>query len=89
MMSQGKDVTTSSSSKHKIQGKSSMGDEIIAVHDTLPQVLWTEYFIEAQGYQVDQKEIRQDIMSAQLLQKNSRFSRSNKTKHIKHKYFVH
>ena len=87
MMSPGKGATTSSSSKHKIQGKTSMENKIIAVHDTPPQVLWTRNFINAQGYQVDQNKIRQDNISAQLLEKNGRFSSSNKTKHIKHRYF--
>ena len=39
MISLGKDATTSSPSKHKIQGKCFMESKNIAIHDTLPQVL--------------------------------------------------
>ena len=53
IMSLEKGAITSASNKHKIQGKSSIEDKLIGVHDTLPQILWTKYFIEAQGYTVD------------------------------------
>ena len=87
MMSLGKGATTSASSKHKNQAKSSTVNELIAVHDTLPQVLWIKYSIEAQGYQVDCNEVYQDNKSAQLLEINGRFSTGKGMKHIKHRYF--
>ena len=58
-MSLGKGAVTSASNKHKIQGRSSTDDELIGVHNTLLQVLWTKYFIEAQGYTVDRNEVHQ------------------------------
>ena len=60
-MSLGKgDTPSASNNKHKIQGRSSTDDEFIAVHDTLPQILWTKYFTEAQGYQVDCNKVHRD-----------------------------
>ena len=48
IMSLGKGAVTCAPNKHKIQGRSSTDNELIGVHDTLLQVLWTKYFIEAQ-----------------------------------------
>ena len=67
-MSLWKGAVTSTSNKHKIQGRSSTDNELIGVHDTLPQVLWTKYFIEAQGYHIDRNEVHQD--NAQVLEVN-------------------
>ena len=86
-MSLGKGAVTSFSRKQKIQGKSSTEDELIGVDDTLPQALWTKYFIEAQGYTVDHNIIKQDNKSALLLEANGTFSSSKRTKHIKTRYF--
>ena len=38
------------SRKKKINGKSSMEVELIGGDDILPQILWTRYFMENQGY---------------------------------------
>ena len=72
-MSLGKGVIISASNKRKVQGRRSTDNKLIGVHNTLPQVLWTTYFIEAQGYQVDHNEVYQDNKSAQLLETNGHF----------------
>jgi hypothetical protein len=46
------------------------------------------YFIECQGYDIDEYIIFQDNMSALSLEKNGRISSSKRTKHIKAKYFL-
>ena len=53
MMSLGEGAVTSASRKHKLNVKSSTESEIVGADDTLPQALWTRYFIEAQGYAID------------------------------------
>ena len=53
----------------------------------MPQVLWSLYFVQAQGYDVTHAEVMQDNLSTQLLAKNGKFSSSKKTKHIKAKFF--
>ena len=47
----------------------------------MPQILWTRYFLEAQGYGTDEIILYQDNMSAMLLKKNGKKS-STKNKII-------
>jgi hypothetical protein len=46
------------------------------------------YFIECQGYDIDECVIFQDNMSALSMEKNGRISASKRSKHIKAKYFL-
>ncbi len=62
--------------------------ELIALHDKKPDVIWTRYFVECQGYGNDECTIFQDNMSALSLEKNGRVSSSKRSKHIKAKYFL-
>ena len=86
-MSLGQGGVTSFSRKQQIQGKISTKCELIAVDEKLPQTLWTNYFIEAQGYSVEINLINQDNKSAILMETNGRFLSSKRTKHIKTRYF--
>ena len=87
MMSLGQGAETIFSRNQKIQGKSSNKDDPIVVDDTLPQALWTKYFIEAWGCLVERNLINQDNKSATFMDTNGRFSSSKRTKHIKTRYF--
>ena len=62
--------------------------EIISVHDKLPDIIWTRYFVECQGYDIDEYIDFQDNMSSLSLEKNGRVSSLKWTKHIKAKYFL-
>jgi hypothetical protein len=53
----------------------------------MPQVLWTRYFLEAQGYEVRESIIYQDNESAELLEKNGKRSSGKRTRHINIRYF--
>jgi len=44
--------------------------EQIAVNDEMPQVLWTQYFLETQGCEVRDSVIHQDNKIAILLEEN-------------------
>jgi hypothetical protein len=70
------------SKKQKLNTKSSTECELVGVDDASPQMLWTRYFIEGQGYGVESSIIKQDNLSAILLEKNGRASSSKRTKHI-------
>ena len=83
----GHGATTSSSNKHKIPSKSSTESKIIGLHDKSSDVLWTRYFLEAQGYTISSDIVYQDNMSTLSLAKNGYVSSSKRTKHIKVKYF--
>ena len=55
----------------------------------MPQMLWKRYFLEAQGYGIDENIFYQDNTSAMLLEKNKKASMTKNTKHINaHYYFI-
>ena len=66
---------------------SSTETELVLLDTYMPEVLWSLYFIQAQGYGVKYAEIHQNNVSAQMLETNGKFSSSRKTKHIKAKFF--
>jgi hypothetical protein len=49
-------------------------------------VTWTQYFMEAQGQDIEENIMLQDNLSAMLLGKNGKQSRSKRTKHIRVRY---
>ena len=56
--------------RHKINTKSSTEGELVGVNDEMPQILWTQYFMEAQGYNIKDTVVYQDNHSAILLETN-------------------
>jgi hypothetical protein len=83
-------LTFSSSTKQKVPSKSSTETELIDLHDISGNILWTQHFLEAQGYKITSNIIYQDYMSTLSLAKNGYVSSSKQTKHIKAKYlYVH
>ncbi len=87
MMSLGKGAVMSFSRKQKLNVRSSAEGELVGIDDALPWILWCRYFIESQGYTVEQNILYQDNKSTILLAKNGRWSGSKRTKHIKSRYF--
>ena len=61
--------------------------ELVGVDDVMPLVLWTSYFLEAQGYEVRENKVFQDNKSAILLEGNGKHSSSWRTQHINIRYF--
>ena len=53
----------------------------------MPEMLWSLYFIQAQGYKAECVGLYQDNISTQLLIKNGRMLSGKRTKHIKAKFF--
>ena len=41
--------------------------EIISIQDKLPDIIWTRYFIEGQGYDIDEYMIFQDNMRKSVI----------------------
>ena len=83
----GKSVALSSSTKHKLNSRSSTEAELIAVDDGMSLMLWAKQFLEAQGLQVQDNVLHQDNKSAILLEKNGKASSSKRTRHINIRYF--
>ena len=75
------------STRQKINTTSSTEAETVGIHEVLPQILWTRYFLEAQGFGVEDSIIYQDNQSSILLAKNGRGSSSKRTRHINIRYF--
>jgi hypothetical protein len=84
----GRGSVYSASTRQKLNTKSSTEAELVAVDDVMPMVLWTRYFLEAQGYGVKESRIYQDNMSSILLEKNGRASSGKRTRHINIRYFL-
>ena len=86
-MTLGKGAVYGTSTRQKLNTRSSTEAELVGVNDVMPQVLWTRYFLEAQGYEVKDSIIYQDNQSAILLEKNGKASSSKRTRHINIRYF--
>ena len=76
-----------SSTKQKLNTRSSTESELGAVDDMMPFVLWTCYFLMAQGYGVTENLLLQDNRSSMLLERNGKASSSKRTRHINIRYF--
>lgn len=82
-----KGAVISGSNKQRVNTKSACESKLVGVDDYLSTMLWSLYFMQSQG--VDMQNIRpyQDNKSAILLKNNGKMSSSKRTKHIKSKYF--
>jgi hypothetical protein len=75
------------STKQKLNTRSSTESELVGTDDMMPSILWTRYFLKAQGYHVNDNVIFQDNKSSILLEHNGKASSSKRTKHIHIRYF--
>ena len=87
VMSLGKGAAYSTSTKQKLNTKSSTEAELVAVDDVMAQVIWTRNFIKSQGYDTGPSVMHQDNQSAILLEENGMESSSKRTRHIDIRYF--
>ena len=60
---------------------------MVGADDVLPQTLWTLYFLEAQGYKINDNILYQDNKSSILMETNGRGSSGKRTRHINVRYF--
>ena len=86
-LSLGRGFPVVSSTKQKLNTRSSTETEIVGVDDFMPAICWTRYFMKAQGYEVRDNVLFQDNKSSMLLEKNGKASSSKRTKHINVRYF--
>jgi hypothetical protein len=73
--------------KQKINTRSSTESELVGADYTMPGVMWTRYFMEAQGHDIEENILLQDNLSTMLLEKNGKQSSSKRTQHIRVRYF--
>jgi hypothetical protein len=76
-----------SSTKHKINTQSSTESELVGVNDMISSILCTQYFLNHQGYKVNDNIIFQENKSSMLLERNGKASSGKCTKHINKWYF--
>ena len=86
-MTMGKGAITSLSRKQKLNTRSSTEAELVAVDDCMAQVLWTKYFLQAQGYETKAHIILQDNESSIRLETNGHKSMGQRSRHINVRYF--
>ena len=87
MVTFGQGVVTSFSQRQKPNTESSTEAEFINIDDTLPQILWTRYFLEEQVYNVVLNTLFQDNKGAIVMETKRKTTNSKDTKHIKVRYF--
>jgi hypothetical protein len=75
-----------SSTKQKLNTSSSTESELVGVDDMMPIVVWSSYFLMAQGYRVTQNLLLQDNWSSMLLERNGKVSSGKQTQHINIQY---
>ena len=83
----GEGAMSSYSNRLKLNTRSSTESEIVAVDRYMPEVLWTMYFLQEQGFPVKISKVAQDNQTAQLLETKGKFSSTARTKHVKNKFF--
>ena len=83
----GKGSFYSSSTRQKLNTKSSTEAELVAADDVLPQLLWTRNFMIGQGYGVENNILYQDNLSTMLLERNGKASSGKRTRAINIRYF--
>jgi hypothetical protein len=86
-MTMGTGFPLDKSTKHKVNTRSSMESEIVAVDNLIPQILWVRLFLKAQGFAVSNNILYQDNKSAMLLETNGHAASSKRTRHIEIRYY--
>ena len=76
-----------SSTKDKIDTRSSTESELVGVDDMMSLILWRLYFLNHQGYKVNNNIVFQDNKSTMLLERNGKSLSGKRTKHINVQYF--
>ncbi len=71
-----------SSTKQKLNTRSSTESALVGAGDMMPIIVWSCYFLMAQGYCVTQNLLLQDNKSSMLLEKNGKASSGKHTQHI-------
>jgi hypothetical protein len=79
-------ISNHSSTKQKLNTRSSTETEIVGADNFMPAICWTQYFMKAQGYGVKENVLFQDNKSSIILEKNGKASSSKRTKHINIRY---
>jgi hypothetical protein len=86
-LSLGREFPIVSSTKQKLNTRSSTETEIVGADDFMPAICWTRYFMKAQAFDVKENILFQENKSSIILEKNGKASSIKRTKHINIQYF--
>jgi len=86
-LTMGRGFPISTSTKQKLNTRSSTESELVGVDDMMPIIIWTRHFLLSQGYGIIENLLLQDNRSSILLERNGRASSSKRTRHINIRYF--
>jgi hypothetical protein len=86
-LSLGRGFPIVSSTKQKLNTRSSTETEIVGDDDFMSAICWNHYFMKSHGYDVKDNILFQDNKSSILLENNDKASSSKRTKHINIRYF--
>ena len=86
MMTMGPGALIDISRKHKSTVRSSMESELVSIADVLGIITWSKYFMESEGYTIENNVLYQDNKSTILLAKNGRMKAEKASKHIKNRF---
>jgi hypothetical protein len=87
MFTPGEGAVSSFFRKLKLNTRSSTETELVGMDMYMPKMLWSLYFMDSKGYDMEIIELYQDNKSAKLLVKNGRFLSGKRTKHINAEFF--
>ena len=85
--SMGRGFPVVSSTKQKLNTRSSTETEVVGANNFVPATCWMQHFMLAQGHDAIDNILFQDDKSAMLLEKNGKASSSKRTKHINIQHF--
>jgi hypothetical protein len=60
---------------------------VVSTDNFMPQMLWTLYFLESQGFKIKDNVLYQDNKSSILLEINRQGSTGKRTRHMNVRYF--
>ena len=88
MMTMGRGALINVSRKHKLNVRSSTESELVSITNVLEIIMWSKYWIEAQGHTIENNVLYQDNKSTPLLAKNGRMLAGKASKYIKNRLFL-
>ena len=86
-LSMGRGFSIVSSTKQKLNTRSSTEMEVVGANNFVLATCWTRCFVLAQGHDAIDNILFQDDKSAMLLEKNGKASSSKRTKHMNIQHF--
>jgi hypothetical protein len=87
MVSLGKGALMLTPTRQKLNTRSSTETELVAAEYMMPQIIYINYFMDAQNYGLSQTILFQDNQSAILLEHHGKMSSSKCTKHVNIRYY--